>query len=257
MELADSNPYRRLTWPSKLVQLTHEKGSELYQCDQKWFINMLVERHPVQAVPDGNLLFVSTASDLFWLWETRNTILPFTRHTLRVQILFTLPSCWHALALPTAWGDGVDVESISQNWPTHRQGKNEMEEMSVLYDRSLWLWNTNVLNSLIQVHLCPSCAEVPPEAPTLGVGATYLVEVFPPLASSASAQSMRVWADFILIHCNLKQFWTIGNIGMISSRFPWEKWKRAAAPAPDCGRKEHRTKELTLRHAPSTSRRQH
>lgn len=41
---------------------------------------------------------------------------------------------------------------------------------------------------LHEVHLCPSCAELPPEAPTLGVGATYLVEVFPPLAWSAAAK---------------------------------------------------------------------
>lgn len=39
-----------------------------------------------------------------------------------------------------------------------------------------------------KVHLCPSCAELPPETPTLGVAANYVVNVFPTLASSATGQ---------------------------------------------------------------------
>ncbi|CAK9077753.1 unnamed protein product [Durusdinium trenchii] len=38
-----------------------------------------------------------------------------------------------------------------------------------------------------QVHLCPVCAELPPEVPTLGVAAAYLVNIFPPLARRATA----------------------------------------------------------------------
>jgi len=39
-----------------------------------------------------------------------------------------------------------------------------------------------------QVHLCPNCAELPPEVPTLGVAARYLVDFFPDLARSASGK---------------------------------------------------------------------
>lgn len=38
------------------------------------------------------------------------------------------------------------------------------------------------------VHLCSSCAELPPETPTLGVAANYVVNVFPTLASSTTKQ---------------------------------------------------------------------
>ncbi|CAL1137456.1 unnamed protein product [Cladocopium goreaui] len=38
-----------------------------------------------------------------------------------------------------------------------------------------------------QVHVCPVCAELPPEMPTLGLAAAYLVNIFPPLARSATA----------------------------------------------------------------------
>lgn len=38
-----------------------------------------------------------------------------------------------------------------------------------------------------EVHLCPSCAELPPEAPTLGVAAYFLLHLFPSLARSATA----------------------------------------------------------------------
>eukprot|EP00435_Cladocopium_sp_Y103_P015283 s2696_g3.t1 len=39
-----------------------------------------------------------------------------------------------------------------------------------------------------KVHLCPTCAELPPETPTLGVAANYVVNVFPTLASCATGQ---------------------------------------------------------------------
>ena len=42
-----------------------------------------------------------------------------------------------------------------------------------------------------QVHVCPVCAELPPEMPTLGLAATYLVDIFPPLARSAS--TWKLW----------------------------------------------------------------
>ena len=44
-----------------------------------------------------------------------------------------------------------------------------------------------------QVHVCPVCAELPPEMPTLGLAATYLVDVFPPLARSASTSKLCKW----------------------------------------------------------------
>ena len=40
-----------------------------------------------------------------------------------------------------------------------------------------------------QVHVCKKCAELPPKAPTLGVAAMYLVDMFPPLARSISTSN--------------------------------------------------------------------
>ena len=38
--------------------------------------------------------------------------------------------------------------------------------------------------------MCPVCAELPPEMPTLGLAAAYLVDVFPPLARSTSTSKL-------------------------------------------------------------------
>lgn len=43
-----------------------------------------------------------------------------------------------------------------------------------------------------QVHLCPACAELPPDPPTLGVSARYLLDIFPPLARSTLVQENSV-----------------------------------------------------------------
>eukprot|EP00438_Fugacium_kawagutii_P012091 Skav202410 [mRNA] locus=scaffold815:528710:541726:+ [translate_table: standard] len=37
-----------------------------------------------------------------------------------------------------------------------------------------------------RVHLCPACAELPPDPPTLGVSARYLLDFFPPLAQRST-----------------------------------------------------------------------
>eukprot|EP00435_Cladocopium_sp_Y103_P048372 s939_g14.t1 len=58
-----------------------------------------------------------------------------------------------------------------------------------------------------QVHICPACAELPPEMPTLGLAAKYLVDVFPPLARRVTSDEN---PDFYKICPNLAH----GSAGM-------------------------------------------
>ncbi|CAL1153311.1 unnamed protein product, partial [Cladocopium goreaui] len=46
-----------------------------------------------------------------------------------------------------------------------------------------------------QVHVCPVCAELPPEMPTLGLAATYLVDVFPPEARRVTSAENPTFYD--------------------------------------------------------------
>ena len=75
-----------------------------------------------------------------------------------------------------------------------------------------------------QVHVCPVCAELPPEMPTLGLAATYLVDVFPPLARSTS--TWKLWMK-MYICSSVDSMWQC---------FPWLKlccWGVTSAENPN------------------------
>ena len=88
------------------------------------------------------------------------------------------PSCWKALVLPAASGVATDIK-LKRNWKT----ENSTFWMSKLVKTSP---NCSGSNCMDQVHVCLACAELPPSMPTLGLAATYLADVFPPLARSSS-----------------------------------------------------------------------